>query len=286
MILDEETNFIYLSARIKTDTKYTWSWKSLQEALDRHHIPYGFIEGTRDIWCRDYMPIQNSESDFVQFTYFPDYLISPKYISTLTLPAEVVTTIDINRINTDLIIDGGNIVRSKSSIVVTDKVFKENKTLREGEVIAQLKQLLKVDNVYVIPKQPDDYTGHADGMVRFVDDYTLAVIDYSYQNAVWRKKMDAALIKTGLKIVSFPNYVSKERNADGDFTAIGNYINFARVGNKILFPLFGLAGERDIQAMEDTMALYPTCEIIPINGLDFAEEGGVLNCITWNIKRR
>jgi agmatine/peptidylarginine deiminase len=49
------------------------------------------------------------------------------------------------------------------------------------QLIQQLKNLFKVDQLIIIPKDPNDFTGHADGMVRFVDDKTVLVNKYSNQ---------------------------------------------------------------------------------------------------------
>jgi hypothetical protein len=130
--------------------------------------------------------------------------------------------------------------------------------------------------------ETDDISGHADGMVRFLDDKTLLVSDYSYYPSFWKKKMDEALNKTGLKIIPFPSADYQEKNEDGDYTAIGIYINFAQIGKNILFPIFELP--EDIEALDCIKTLYPGCNIIPVNSRDIAQGGGVLNCITWNIK--
>ena len=164
-----------------------------------------------------------------------------------------------------------------------DKIFKENIGDREV-IITELKALLGVENIYIIPTLSDDISGHADGMVKFINDDTLLVGDYSYYPISWKKKMDTALTKTGLKIISYPSINYEEKNQDGDYTAMGVYINFAQIGDKILFPLFGLPGEKEMEALGLTESLYPDCKVIPIDAMDIAEQGGVLNCITWNIK--
>jgi agmatine deiminase len=287
MITDKETNFVYFSDRIKTDKRYTSFWERLEPLLIENNISFGFIENTKDIWCRDYMPIQISEKNFVEFKFYPDYLQEPEYSSILTIQSDIKIIEDLKPTKSALIIDGGNVIKSKNAVILTEKIFIENIAYTKEEVISELKMLFKIDNILIIPMHAKSYdlSGHADGMVRFLDDNTLLVSDYSSYALTWKKKMDGALEKTGLKIITFPSVDYLERNSDADFTAIGIYINFAQIGDKILFPLFGVPGEKDIQAMGLTQSLYPDCKIIPINALDIAEQGGVLNCITWNIKR-
>ena len=285
MITDKETNFVYFSDRIKTDKRYTSFWEGLEPLLVENNISFGFIENTKDIWCRDYMPIQISEKEFVQFKFDPDYLRNPKFTPSLTVQSEIKLIEDLKPAISELIIDGGNVVKSNDSVILTDRIFIENPKFEEGEIISMLRTILNVKHVFIIPAISDDLSGHADGMVRFLDDNTLLVSDYSYYPASWIQKMDKALEKTGLELITFPSVDYQEKNADGDYTAIGIYINFAQVSDKILFPLFALPGEKEMQALILTQSLYPNCKVIPINALEIAEQGGVLNCITWNIKR-
>ncbi|MDX9694155.1 MAG: agmatine deiminase family protein [Bacteroidales bacterium] len=282
MITDHETNFVYFSSLIKENEKFAPFWKRLDPILIEHQLGVGFIENTRDIWCRDYMPIQINTNDFVQFEFFPNYLIQPKYINRLTIPTETKIIDRINKRFSKLIVDGGNIVKYKNTAILTEKVIKENSNREPETVISILKKDLKVENIFLLPVQPGDISGHADGMVRFLDEKSLLVSDYSYESQSWCKKMDEALEKTGLKIIKFPSESVEEKNMDGDWVAKGVYINFAQIGNLILFPQFGL--KTDKIALDRTKELYPDCKVIPIDSNEIAEGGGVLNCITWNIK--
>jgi len=65
MITDKETNFLYFSDRLKTD--YQTFYKRFITLLNRLNIKSGEIPDTKDIWCRDYMPIQVDKDKFVQF---------------------------------------------------------------------------------------------------------------------------------------------------------------------------------------------------------------------------
>jgi agmatine deiminase len=250
--------------------------------LIENKIGYDFIENTRDIWCRDYMPIQKETNDFIQFEYFPDYYIEPKYISKLTIPSETRIIDKISPLKSKLKVDGGNVIKSKKIAILTDKVLDENSNLEPKTVISTLKKELDVENVFLIPKAPYEATGHADGMVRFLNETDLLVADYFNESISWRAKMEKALKKTGLNIISYPTEVVEEKNEDGDSVAKGVYINFAQIGKVILFPQFGL--NTDIIALNRTKELFSDCKVVPINSNEIAIDGGVFNCITWNIK--
>ncbi len=283
MVIDIETNKLYFSSLIKAE-KYAPLWDELIRILLRYGYKPSFIEGTRDIWCRDYMPVQIDENKFSQFKYFPDYCVDHKHIKLLTIQEEMQykqpRKAQIRQI--DLIVDGGNIVKSKNKAIMTEKVFAENKNREKKSIIEMLKKALNVNLIFFIPAQPYDYTGHADGMVRFFDENTLLVNDYSKESDSWQKKMARALKQTGMNIIHFP-YVASDKKVDGDYTAKGCYINYAQIGNLILFPQFSI--NEDGYALKRIMELYPEPKyhVEPINSNIIANEGGVLNCITWNI---
>ncbi|MBP3518538.1 MAG: agmatine deiminase family protein [Parabacteroides sp.] len=282
MITDKETNFVYFSSLIKVREQYASFWQRLEKILIRRKIGYGFIQNTRDIWCRDYMPIQVDIDKFIQFNFFPDYCLTPQYISKLTIQDEIWIPGKITPKHVDLIIDGGNFVKSTSQVILTEKVLKENPKLSKKEIVDTLKKEIDIDNVFLIPQQPYDMTGHADGMVRFLNDTDLLVADYSYESKSWRIKMDKALEKTGLNIIPYPSKIINERNKDGDYTAKGTYINFLQFDRIIIFPLFGL--DTDDYALQQTREFFPFHRVIPIESNEIAIDGGVLNCIAWNIK--
>jgi agmatine deiminase len=282
MITDKDTNFVYFSSLLKEQEKYLPFWERLEPILDENNIAHSFIQNTRDIWCRDYMPIQKTTNDFLQFEFFPDYYLTPKYVQKLTIPSEIRIIDKISPEKSRLIVDGGNLIKSKNIAILTEKILSANPNFERKTIISSIKKELDVENVFLVPKLPYDITGHADGMLRFLNETDLLVADYSHESDSWRRKMDKALEKTGLNIIAFPTELVDEKNENGDFTAKGIYINFAQIGNIILFPQFGL--KTDAIALEKTKTIYPDCKVIPIDANEIAVDGGVLNCISWNIR--
>lgn len=280
MITDFETNKVFLSALLKTN-KYEYFGKELERILEKHSIKPEFIENTRDIWCRDYMPIQIGEREYVQFKYFPDYYANHKYIKRLTIQEELQYLKPDNIKLIDLVVDGGNIVKSKNKAIMTEKVFKENKNRSRKSVVDTLLKALRIDELYFIPVQPYDLTGHADGMVRFYDENTLLVNKFVQETNSWCKKLEYALNKTRLNIIEFP-YIPSDEEIEGEWTAKGCYINYAQIGNLIIFPQFNI--NEDGNALRRIMELFPEPEyhVEPIDATVVAKEGGVMNCLTWN----
>ena len=58
------SNRVYFSALLPEVCPVTYN--GLVEILDRYGVPHSLLEGTKDIWCRDYMPIQ---SEFFKLLY-------------------------------------------------------------------------------------------------------------------------------------------------------------------------------------------------------------------------
>lgn len=285
MITYSQTNTVFFSSLLKT--RFPLLWIEIEQLLKERKIDFHFIENTRNIWCRDYMPIQVDENSLVQFQYFPDYYLTPKHLKFLTIQDEMQYDLDINLRKVELIVDGGNIVKSRTKAIMTEKVITDNiKNHSEKVTLEILKKELKVDEIFIIPRQPNDWSGHIDGMVRFYDEETLLVNDFSQETVSWKKRFDAAIRKTGLKIIELP-YVHSERQAeDREYTAHGCYINFAQIGNTILFPQFGKEfGNYDALALNKAKELFkaPQYHVEPINADSISFEGGVLNCCTWNI---
>ena len=56
MIPDYQCNVVYFSEWLKKD--YPDIFKGLVRILNKHNVAYDIIPNTKDVWCRDYMPLQ------------------------------------------------------------------------------------------------------------------------------------------------------------------------------------------------------------------------------------
>jgi len=180
MIEDIETNFVYFSEKLASDPKFSKAFKNIIEALEKCSIAYGFLPNTRDIWARDYMPIQIGEDKFVEYRYDPDYLQGEEKRIVKTYPDMVCDKLGIKTIKTDIILDGGNVIKANNSLILTDKIVQENKGLySEDGLVEELKRVFEVDKIILIPwdKKHEPY-GHADGMVRFITDNKVLIQKY------------------------------------------------------------------------------------------------------------
>ncbi len=255
--------------------------RRLTDILDRHGVPYRFLQGTRDIWCRDYMPVRTASGRLVQFRYEPSYLKgNPAWEQSRTDPAEVcrlngITPDTLSAIN----LDGGNVLLCGGRAVISDRVFSENPHRDRDDLLAELARLLEAE-IIIIPSLRDDMTGHADGMVRFIDPRTLLGNDRAAEYKYWTQALSKTLSRHALAYEDIPFFCGYKDATHPDH-AIGVYVNYLEVGNLMIVPLFGVPGNKDAEALARLRALFPDRTIETIDYNDIALQGGLLNCTTW-----
>lgn len=127
-------------------------------------------------------------------------------------------------------------------------------------------------------------TGHADGMVRFVDQNTILGNDRNQEYKYWRDGIDKVLRKHNLEYIDIPFFENKEINKKYPDNAIGCYVNYLEIGNLILLPIFEVAGNKDNEIVEMFNSIFPDRIIETINYNEIGFFGGLLNCTTWTIK--
>lgn len=277
MISDKDTNTIYCSELLKTDSRFIETSKQIISTLETYGVKIKFLPDTKDIWARDYMPIQISDNSFIEYRYDPDYLQGDWKGSRdlKTYPDIVCASIKLTTEKSDLIMDGGNFVKSSDCIILTDKIVKENRlSYTKIELIKKLHDTFQVDKVVLIPQDEIDEYGHADGMIRFID-YKTVLINHFYNDD---SVMKYRLKQSGLKAEYLDYNVKRQDNRNWA------YLNFLQTKDLILVPKFGI--DEDFQAFEQIEKFYSDYKgkIAQVNMSDIVKFGGALNCITWTTK--
>lgn len=268
---------VYLSGLLKT--KYPETCNRLIKILEKHDVKYAFVEGTKDIWCRDYMPVQTPSGKLVQFTYDPSYLRGNKeWEDSRSDAKEVCRLNNINAQFSDINLDGGNVLICEGRAIISDRIFSENANMNREELVNELGKLLECE-IIIIPAEKDDMTGHADGMVRFVNKNTIIGNNLEAEYKYWREGMQKVIEKYNLKYINMPFFVPKD--SKHPLSAVGIYVNYLEVNNLIVLPVFGR--EEDKQAITIIKEVFPNKAIETIDYNDVAYEGGLLNCTTWVI---
>ena len=277
VITDSQTNFLYLADTLPV--RFPVFFENFQAVLQKACIPCELLSNTRDIWVVDYMPIQVSESRFIRFIYNPDYLRDTlKWRKIISDSGAICSALGILYEDSNILLDGGNLIRASDKLILCDKVIKENPHYSEKGLIAELERLFQVDRIIFIPTDPYDMFGHADGMVRFLDDRTVLINDYSRESEDFRLSLHMALKSARLEYLELPYNPYSNAN---DLDAKGIYINYLQMEQGIVLPVYGL--EEDEVVLRRIEGLFPGLKIIPLKSNEIAKEGGVLNCISWNI---
>ncbi|MDE5857596.1 MAG: agmatine deiminase family protein [Muribaculaceae bacterium] len=276
------TQVVYLSSLLAD--RYPETCNRLTDILTKHNISFAFLEDTKDIWCRDYMPVQTPSGKLIQFKYDPSYLKEPKYAESRSDVRYVDDVNGFHPIFSDINLDGGNVVMYENRAIITDRVFSENPDWERDKLIDELSKLLECEIIIIPAYKPDyDFTGHADGMMRFVDRHTVLVNNLNQDLKYMKDAIIKALDKANLKYINFPWFEHKIKgNKDH---AIGIYINYLEVGDLIVMPIFCVDGNKDAEALAKLKEVFPNKIIETIIYNDVALQGGLLNCTTWVIKK-
>ena len=292
MITDNKTNFLYLANSLKQ--KFPDFYSSLSKILRDCNIDFSLLPNTKDVWAVDYMPVQVNSNRYVQFVYNPDYLrMSQKWQKTISNVDAICDEIGISREHSNIILDGGNVIKNEGTVIMCDKVFRENPRIDRAELITQLHELFEVEKLVFIPQDPEDFTGHADGMVRFIDDKTVIVNNYrEHYRPLFQKEFRASLKKAGLEYIEL-TYGPDETSTE---SAKGLYINFLEIGNTVIVPTFGIHDLSNRWGIKDECAddecavtllehLFQGHNIKVLDCNEIAPHGGLLNCISWKIMK-
>ncbi len=263
---------LYFSSLLQTTPTYNPAAERLFGALIAHGVDFRLLDGTRDIWLRDFMPVRTRTGKYVSLRYDPRYLVDIPDLRTdfckeiaPQFPLEDLVYSDIN-------LDGGNVVFSPSrkTAIISDRIFMENLAYSSAELVQELERLLEA-RVIIIPSLRSDMTGHADGMVRFVNENTAITNRTRYRFGL-EMQIKVALRNHGIEVYDFPYF-----DAKGD-SAVGCYLNFLETEQDLFLPVFGTQMDREaIEAAKDIF----NKTIVPVNINEIAADGGGLNCISW-----
>jgi agmatine deiminase len=250
----------------------------LTEQLARFGISLREIPGTRDIWCRDYMPVPIGCGRFVQFTYAPDYLADEPRLLT---PAEVAEQIVGTSRRSELVIDGGNIVRRGKTAITTDKIFAENAPRSPRRITAELRDALEVERLVVIPIEPGEMFGHADGVLHLLDERSALVNDYTSIDPDYGARLGRALHDHGIESIPLP-YAPDLSDAGDVPAATGVYVNLLETPRAVFVPMYCLPADAiAVSGLKKSSGR----QIVPIDCRSIARDGGSLHCATWDSTR-
>lgn len=260
---------IYLSTLLPR--QYPSDAETLFATLAAHDVPCALLDGTRDIWLRDFMPVRTGSGKLVSFRYEPSYLRDCPELRT-DFRRDIAPQLALTPLYSDINLDGGNVVFSPSGahVLISDRVFSENPEYPPAALVRELSELLEAE-VIVLPSLKSDMTGHVDGMARFLNDRTV-LCNRPLSSCGFEQKVKRSVQDCGLDAVDFPFVPT------GGVSAVGCYLNYLETEQAVFLPVFGL--KQDGEAVSAAERLFPK-PVIPVMIPHIAAEGGCLNCISW-----
>jgi agmatine deiminase len=294
----------------------------LKNLFSQDNITFHYEPKVADIWIRDFGPLffeDNGKLRPIKTLYQPSYAYSAEEVNWFgrnnkvgfELTKQVPDKVELN--GDELILDGGNLIHNGCGTgIVTNRVFSDNEHLFEHEIRSVFREKLGIDELHIIPSEPGDNTGHIDGMVRFLDPNTLAILEYpgnytadpkyinkqDYTESVKAtQKIAVYLANQNFNIVRIPcsiplkgkHKMPSKLYIDNTFeNAAGNYMNFLRAGNKIFLPQYNnpVEDENAFKVINEYFEkFHPEVKVIvvPSDATPLSEYGGIINCISLQL---
>jgi agmatine deiminase len=288
---DLKTNLVYFSQFFAL--RFPGIFETARCNLESNGVKVRTIPDNFNIWARDYIPLQVGDH-YIRFGY-KGYGTGYDYYPWLQVPdASIESVIPKEKIiDSQIVIDGGGVVRSERHAIITEKVFLDNPGVSRETLIDQLSLLFGLD-IVIIPMEPGDTLGHADGICKFVKNDTVLLNDYSvmaskeydaFQNQVWNAFRAAGLYFVFMPFaynlcfqMSASEYRKQYPYSDDQNSAYGYYVNFLLTKTCIIAPVFGIP--KDIEAIETLKKCYPSHNVIAVDCAELSMEGGLMSCVT------
>lgn len=264
------------------------------------NIVFHEISMVSDIWIRDWAPVpikhDMNYSFLVKAKYNPRYLQDkyPEYaVADHNAGFALAKKLNLALFDMPVIWDIGNFTHNGMGLaIVTRRILDDNKDsdITEKNIQQIFYDRLGIERLVIIEEEPGDATGHIDGTVRFLNEKTLAVARYPDEYNTENQFCDNLaknleyLLGNEFSIIRLPNGPIDERMIEGIPSAVGNHLNFLRIGNYLFMPCYGI--KEDDHAIGILKEACLGIEIVTIRSkeiIKLAQRGGVLNCISWGV---
>ena len=116
---------LYFSFLLQSNPAYKPAANRLFDALSSAGVEHQLIDGTRDIWLRDFMPVQTRDGCFVSFRYEPTYLENEPELKT-NFKNDLSSQFPFSVTYSDINLDGGNVVLSpsKEQAIISNRILR------------------------------------------------------------------------------------------------------------------------------------------------------------------
>lgn len=279
--LEKDLRYLYVADKLAE--WYPSVYEQLKEIVGDN---LKVIPGCKDVWARDFMPLNGCDGSLISFDYNPDYLLRKHEDEYRTSQKELLYDVKLyngrqltygqGKEERAVVLDGGNVVSCGDKVIVCDKIVLENDALESrGDFKARLEKQLGSEVVFV----PWDYTeepfGHADGYAVYLGGNRVMMNNSAQSNPEYAARLKSSLVDAGFEVVEF---CLKNRSFN-DWV----YINYVQWGDLILVPALGLKDDEEAQQFISKATGLPLGKIKLVKmPKSLIEMGGALHCCTWN----
>lgn len=270
----------------------------LQQINSGITIKYHVIPFVEDIWIRDWAPFIGVDVDgnivVAKMKYAPKYVPKKSAEADNKAGYEIAEYFGYPIQEYEARWDGGNLTHNGNNYGIVTEGLLDDKYMHEQNIWDAITGL-QLNDLSAIEPEPEDETGHTDGFIRFIDEKTLMIAAYpdkyykgeqlisEEELTESREFMDslAEQYAEEFNIIRVTNSIPSTLYTEKMPSAVGNYINFLRLGNKVLIPQYGL--REDEAAYNEFAKFFGKANVIKISKdiNKLADLGGVLNCFSW-----
>ena len=254
-----------------------------------------------DIWARDCGPIfvqRDKEFVITDWEYNAWGEKYPPWDSDNNIPKYIANHFNIERISTQMILEGGSIdVNGVGDLLTTESVLlnpNRNSKMNKGEIEQNLRTYLGVENIIWLKSglAGDDTDGHIDDLTRFLNEDTVLTIVCEDMNDVnyFVLQENLEILKSvklnngnplNIETLPLPRTKIEDITVDGSEYVPASYSNFYIANGCVLVPLY--EKRYDEEALELFKKYFPKREIIGIECSDLVWGQGSIHCITQQL---
>ena len=235
----------------------------------------------RDVWMRDFTPVLPARPVLFRYSAAAQAgkQLDSDWVQAGFARYAKFSGLEFRR--SLYVLDGGNFVDDGGAkAIVTDRFLADNGLAKE-QAVAALREALGMEQIAILPADPEDRLGHADGMAAFIASNVVAVTRYDepFRTAVL-DELRAAF--PDVEIVEIESPAGGPPAADAAFgSAHGLYVNAVATDRHLYVPTFGIP--EDAAAMELLRARSDR-EVVPVDARKVAALGGSVRCLSGQFK--
>ncbi len=225
-----------------------------------------------DVWVRDVAPVR-TPLGWVKSRYRPSYCptAQAEYIDERC--RRWYRRLGLRPRRLDLVLDGGNVVSDgRSQVVITEQVVRDNPRWSRDSIRRLIIDKMGFWQVCLLPVEPGDPTGHADGAVLWLSPTQLAVSRLTgLHGREVRRRLREAFPKVELIEVPY------EPEGTG---ATGIYVNALTTRRTLYVPTYGRRSDDEaLRVLEE----HSPRGVVPVEMGPIGAMGGSLRCLTWEM---